>query len=259
MYWCLGYGGEFKDADLVAATPTVTQLLLEIARLEELRLNVKGLVGTYGTLGVCSDDYDKHPPLGFLRGATLNRNAALEHGFLGCTNNDTTDRSVHQAKKLSVLAAINAAHEVHLLQQGLGVPDTLVLVALHTHRTTRDESVQHTFASCGEVIAAVHVLVGALRGPDGDINKSFLKRICKLMTMSVVECALAKLVTSQYITSHWTLTDVSYSLLKLPSYFCDHFDDDLSPPTPEISSLYHNTAGRRVAALLSAAIYCAAA
>jgi hypothetical protein len=201
MYWALGYAGVFSDVELREQKPSLVQLRLEVARLEELRLNRSGLVHTYETLDE-PDESSALLPLGFLRGATLNRNAAFEHQFLKCTDTDVPDTAARKAKKMSVIWAINAARDVTLTQRGLTLVDKLLLVALHSQRLVSDVSILAVATACEEVVVALARLHLAL-------NKPFATRICKPLTVEVIKGVLAKLAKREYVTPAFALAEVS--------------------------------------------------
>jgi hypothetical protein len=205
----LGYKGDFSDAELSAVTPKVVQLRLEIARLEELRLNRCDLAHTYEALAEPNEEGNQRLPLGFLRGAVLTRNTAFEHHFLGSSDKDIPDSNVYKARQRAVLWAINAARDVTQRQHGLTLLDKLVLVALHTHRCS-DNMLPHPFVTgAAGLTDAVHSLARARARQHASLNKPFATRICKLITAEVAQGVMEKLALRGYVTAALALTEAS--------------------------------------------------
>jgi hypothetical protein len=224
LYWCLGYVGEFTEDCLngknagrgqfngVAADsvkPTEWQLRLEIARLEELRLNSCGAARTYDILSELGHTVNlRDLPLGFLQGALAHRDPVFEHAFLGYGKEDIPGKGHRVEVRNKVSEAIKAAQSACLEQQELRALDKIALVALHTHRAIGDPAQQYPFSSSEDVVRAVHAVLMQLAKPHRGVNKPFVDRICKPLTVPVIARVMQGLVSNGYITNMWDLTKV---------------------------------------------------
>jgi hypothetical protein len=229
-YWCLGYTGEFHEGDLAGRTAgaggakltlSEDQLRLEVARLEELRLNRRGSVQTYDVFAQSQALLEHELPLGFLGGAAAHRNAAAERAYHH--NNSRGDAPAapptesRMQKRNRIIQAVEATRNHQSVQQkALNVLEKIVLVTLFTHCIPSDPAFRFRFSTPDQIVLAIRTVVQRLSRCGGNIKASFVNRTCGPLTAAVVQQIMTGLVSSGYLTTAWDLTEVIFDVVLYP-------------------------------------------
>jgi hypothetical protein len=213
-YWCMGLHGELKEECFGkgrTTKPTLQQVRLEAAQLEERRLNSSNLAKTYNifseeTINIATTR--SRLPLGFLRGADLRQNGVFE-------------RLYREVASLPIatnhgLARVQATVENACEHASLTAVEFLLLVSLRNY-PGKDlmavDAAQSTAAAVEvRVMLRAFLSLFTARALPKRISNEIVTRVFTIFTVQRTKEALDRLVSFEYLKITWAITPVRLNL-----------------------------------------------